>query len=187
MKARYPKLYVKFTNVHCNFWEKFVSNHAEVPNSADIAKKVKWRSPTLRRRSSPFACWTFSLLILLPHFLSFNLQPTFPTRWWTIFQQISAQESTTAGPVSVTGMSTRWWWALAGTHTTKIPRSPWSVQGKQHSLQTAWCFNPKRRVHVANLFMICWIVFYNPWSEGHGHTQIKFPGGTKCIWKIQSK
>lgn len=108
-----------------------------------------------------FSSWPYMLIFLTCFFPSSDssslslshLQPTFLTQWWTIFQQISALGSTMAGPASIMGMSTKWWWALAGTLTTKIPRSPWLVQEKHHSLQAAWYFSLKENVHIANPFM----------------------------------
>lgn len=91
-----------------------------------------------------FSCWFSMLIFFLSFFWISHLQPTSLTQWWTTFQQISPLESTMAGPALVMGTSTKWWWALAGTLTTKTPRSPWLVEEKHHSL----CFFSLKKKHA---------------------------------------
>lgn len=111
-----------------------------------------WQRNWLDFRRSGSLTGDFLLFFWL--FLRFFLQPTFLTQWWTIFQQISALGYTMDGPALVMGMSTRWWWVLAGTLTTKISRSPWFVQEKHHSLQTVFgVFSLKGNVNIANPFI----------------------------------
>lgn len=157
--------------------DDFLASFSKPCSLISSALKCHWARQELNfRRSSSLAdalhAYLFlNLLLTHPPSLSLSLshlQPTSLTQWWTIFQQISAQGSTMAGPASVTVMSTKWWWALAGTLTTKIPRSQWSVQEKQHSLQFVWCLSEKESLLIAYLLIQYQTVFNNTGLKGSG-------------------
>ena len=111
-----------------------ISNSVISLNKLIICQCCGWISQGywLTAAQEQFFRWSSVIIFFLSFFWISHLQPTSLTQLWTTFQQISAQESTMAGPASVTGTSTKWWWVLAGTLTTKTPRSPWLVE-EEHS------------------------------------------------------
>lgn len=113
-------------------------------------------------------------------FFPFRSQQISQSRLWTISLLTSAPASTTDGHVWVKETFTKWWWASAGTLTTKTQRSLWythiSLSRVCKHLQAVWHLISLHSLNVNNSdinnqYITCiWCqicIYRSVWQETH--------------------